>query len=106
MITVKLRVKGHTWSDCATTPPYRLTYAWVIVEGETFEECEEAAKKAFSIEHEIDYYSISVTFAFLLKDDEPKATVLNLSKKDTHFFDKTTTSLEKSIREETDCEAC
>ena len=99
MITVKLRVTGHAWwdHDVSNVAP---TFAWVIVKGETFEECEEAAKRAFSIEHEIDYYSISVTFAFLLKDDEPKATVLNLSKKDVHFFDKSTTSLEKSIKHE------
>jgi hypothetical protein len=96
MITVKLRVKGKTRFDYTVL-------AWVIVEGETLEECEEAAKRAFSIGHEIDYYSISVTFAFLLKDNEPKATVLNLSEMDAHFHDNSTRSLEKSIREETDC---
>ena len=94
MITVKLRVKGLDRDEFET-------FAWAIVEGETFEECEQAAKRAFSIEHEVDYYSISVTFAFLLKDDEPKATVLKLKK--TTFYDKSITSLGKSIREETDC---
>jgi hypothetical protein len=96
MITVKLRVKGRTPFDYSA-------FAWVIVEGETLEECEEAAKRAFSIGHEIDYYSISVTFAFLLKDDEPKTTVLKLSEIDASFFDESIKSLEKSIREETDC---
>lgn len=74
MIKVKFRVRGV--GRTFTSDNY--SKAWVVVTGLTFEECEETAKRAFSMTHDIDYYSISLTYAYFLEDAEVEPKVLEI----------------------------